>query len=138
MKRNYKKKKSLELDVKNKSRDEIIKKLQDARANCEDDDEYIRLVRDYIYEYYDPKKIKEIIGTKNMTDPLYKLLEGFGVNGLSASNLPKEYLKYQCNKYDVSDFLEDIDELLVSLVVEVDTLLFGKNFYKQEDKSLCH
>ncbi len=132
MKRQINKKRVLNLDVKNKSKSEIMKKLHDAREKCIDDDEYIQLVRNYINEYYDNKRIKEIIGTKNMSDPLYKLLEGFGVNGLSVSTLPTEYLKYKCGKYDASDFLEDIDELLVSLVVEVDTLLFGKNFYKEE------
>lgn len=132
MKRQINKKRVLELDLKNKSRDEITKKLQDARKKCRDDDEYIQLVRNTIYEYYDPKRIKEIIGMKNISDPLYKLLEGFGINGLSASNLSQQYLKYQCGKYEVSDFLEDIDELFISLVVEVDTLLFGKSINKED------
>lgn len=132
-----KKIRKIQIDKTVKDPTELKKQLKEQRKYYEDDYEYLEAMRECIMEDFPLDTLKRIVGNKKEHKKVHLLLDS--TKNLSLQNFDQEYMKVKHLKarYDTAEFLEKVDDLFVSLVVEVDTLLFGKNFYK-EDKSICH
>lgn len=79
--------------------------------------EAISKLVDEIYDKYPYEECMNIAkdSGRDNDDPLFVLLCGRGVNGVSVQNLPTEYLSYKRGKYDAYCFLCDVEKLFSEL-----------------------
>lgn len=128
------KSKELKIDRTVKNPVELKKQLADERKRIGKDYDYKNAVFAFIREKYSAEQLEKVAGGRKNLKPVDKLIYGMNKESMSVANMEQQYLQYVRQGRDVSDYLEMLDNFLVSLVIEVESYVFGeeKNYYKED------
>ena len=76
-------------------------------------------------------------GGNDIPEELYELYKGSGIKGINVSNMEQKYIECRTGKYDLYEFMCDVEELfdaIIGIYIELEDYFLNDGVERKEDK----